>query len=246
MSARLPSFLICAALISSAVVPGTALPAGRATLRAAYLFQDSLADATGSAPALLLVDPLMTSSFEDGEVFGQARRVLRLDGNVLSPEGTNGQQAGLQLATRGLIPPGNYSAEIVFEFLEENPGRYRKILDFSNRQLDNGLYLNPDRLLHIYPSGAVGSTPVSTPGFHHVVLTVGPGGRIAAYLNGVREARTRSPRIMKFGPDRVLSVLLDDAVVALEYADSRIALLRLYRGVLSPSQVAELAQSPLE
>lgn len=231
-----------------------------AVLKATYLFHNGLnAEQTG-VPPLIAVDPLGMGGFETTTVFGQTRTVYRFQGepgcdgyydewgNWHCRDARNG---GLSLDTTGLIPFNNYSVELVFEFLEENV--WRKILDVSDRTDDNGFYVNPapdpygqSGGLEVYPYAA-GGTIFVTSVFHHVVLTNGADGTVRAYLDGTMEIDlSPSDGVMDIAnPARMLHFFLDDAGTRFgEFASGRVALIRIYDGTLSPSEVENLASNP--
>lgn len=231
-------------LVVAAVTLLAAPRAQAALLKATYLFNDNLNAEEAGAPALVAVDPLGLNQFETATVFGQTRRVYHYDGNA-SPAS---QQAGLSLDTTGLIPTNNYSVEIVFEFVEDN-NRWRRILDVRDRASDTGFYVDPIPIdhLHVFPV-ADGSTPFTSPGFHHVALTNAPGvfDTVKAYLDGGLEL-TASTNVMRINNvDDLMNFFLDNNTGPFQndYMDGRVALIRVWEGVLTDSEVQQLAQNP--
>ena len=229
---------VLGALAALFLAAAAAAPARAEFLRGTYLFDFNLGAQEPGAPALLPVDPLGRNRFETALVYGQQRPVYRWDGNALPFT----QQAGLTLPTAGLFPANNYSVELVFQFFEQ-PDSWRRILDGRNRTDDAGFYVDSDNRLAVYPVGS-GVTPWTNNAFHHVVLTNGPGGTVTGFLDGRLEFTLQTDVMNIDNPGRLLHLFLDDAVVAGEYSDGRVALLRVYEGVLSPGQVAELARDP--
>jgi hypothetical protein len=221
-------------------VPASAAPPPVAT----YLFNDTFTAVESFAPALVPVDPLGLSAFEDSLVFGTTRRVYRFDGNLYPVE----EQAGLSLATAGLIPYNAYSVELVFEFTEIN-GAWRRIIDVNNRTSDNGFYVEPGDRLQIWENGGLstGTAVFTTNQFHHVVLTNDSAGIVKAYLDGVLEFTTPSTTVMNINnPDAAMNFFLDnfEGGGQGEFADGRVALVRVYDAILSDGDVAALAQNP--
>lgn len=214
---------------------------------ATYLFQNTLRAEQWWAPALVAVDPLAQNRFESAQVYGQARQVYRLDGNPFPNE----NQAGLALDVRRAIPFTYYSVELVFEYPEADQAfGWRKIIDVHQRQTDTGFYVNPDNVLSVFDGEAgasqelaAGQTAFTAPGFHHLVLTVGLDV-VSAYLDGTRELTTPITRVMNVDPWHLMHFFLDDFATSGEYADARIALLRMYIGTLSDAEVANLARDP--
>jgi hypothetical protein len=219
-------------------------PPGELALQATYLFNDNLLAEEPGAPALVSVDPLGRNGFESANVFGQDREVFRFDGNALPTD----QQAGLALDTTGLIPPNNYSVQMVFRFFNET-GSWRRILDVQDRQSDNGFYVEPGNALQVYGDGvlATGSTPFTTNVFHKVVLTNSSTGVVKAYLDGALELTTPPTAVMNIdNPNQRLNFFLDNLEGGGlgEYSSGQVALIRVYQGVLTGPQVARLAANP--
>lgn len=207
-------------------------------LSATYLFGDHLNPEQESAPALIPHDPLGFNRFEVADVFDSERVVYRLDGTA-TPARDN---AGLMLDTTGLFTPNRYSLEMVFEFVE-GAGTYRKMIDLRDRLSDNGMYLNPSNQINIYPE-TTGTREIAVNRFRHLVVT-NEAGPVQVYLDGTREFSIASTSVMNIdNPANVLRLFVDDEVTTGEYGDSRIALLRVYDGVLSAKAVAMLAKDP--
>jgi len=213
---------------------------------ATYFFSSSLAAQEGGAPALSPIDPLGLNGFETATVFGEQRTVYRWNGNALTPS----EQAGFVVNTTGLLTPNNYSVEIVFEFTEEN-NSWRRIMDTQNRQSDNGFYVEPSDRLQVYNS-VTGTTIFPTNVFQHVVLTNffnGGGQSVTGYLNGILEMVSDTDQLNLDNvnnPDRLLHFFVDNNAgpAQTEFADGRIAMLRLWEGVLTPAQVAAQSRNP--
>jgi hypothetical protein len=209
---------------------------------ASYFFNDTLAPQQAGVPSLVATDPLSANSFVTLSVFGQSRRVYDFVGNT-----TPAQQAGLTLDTTGLITPTNYSAELVFQFTQNN-NAWRRIIDVQNRQSDNGFYVNPSNNLDVFPiSGSTGAFTNSV--FHHVVLTVNTGSIVKAYLDGTLQFQASSP-LMNINnasnPGNLLNLFLDNLTGSGvgEFSSGDIALFRMYDAVLTDAEVAALAANP--
>ncbi len=207
-------------------------------LQATYIFDNTLNAIEAGAPPLQAIDPLGRNRFESALVYGQMRTVYRWDGNALPIT----QQAGLALPTAGLISPNNYSIEMVFEFFDR-PDAWRRILDVRGRTSDTGFYVSFENVLSVFPEGG-GTTPFTNGAFHHVVLTNAPGGTVAGYLDGRLEFTLPTDLMNINNPGSILNFFLDDAEFAGEFSNGRIALARVYEGVLTPDTVAQLARDP--
>lgn len=237
-------------LIVSALLATLALPASAATLVASYDFNNTLAANEGAAPALTAIDPLGANTFESAVVNGQSRTVYRWSGSGSSPS----NNAGLMLDATGLVTVNHYSVAMTFEFTEaaQSGGGWRRILDTRNRQSDSGFYVAPSNQLSLVeigknPQEIVGTTLFSTPGFHQVVLTVTPDGlhqQVDAYLDGHHEATMQTDFYgleNADNPGSLLHFFVDNLVggAEQEYANGRIASLKLYDGTYIPSAVPE-------
>lgn len=232
-----------ALLTSMALLAISALPTAAQTPAATYLFNNTLAAEQGGAPALVSVDPLTANGFTTATVLGSPRTVFQWNGNATP----TGEQAGLTLATSGLIAPGNYSVEMILLFTEQD-NAWRRIIDVENRQSDSGFYVDPTNNLAIYP--VIGSTAAFTNNvFHHVVLTNDAAGTAIGYLDGAQQF-TSTTDLMDVNngnnPGLLMHFFLDNVVAGGqgEFSDGQIALLRLYDAVLTPTQIATLASDP--
>jgi hypothetical protein len=214
---------------------------------ATYNFQNTLTADEPGPPALVPVDPLTLNGFETTTVFGETRVVYRFDGNS-SP---NSEQAGLILDTSTLLSTDLFSIEVVIEFFDK-AGEWRRIIDVSNRQTDSGLYINPSDKLDVYPTGN-GPTTWTNNVFHQVVITNDGSGTVSAYMDGIFQfdLSSASLDLSNFSvqnPGRFLHLFVDNVAAGGqgEFSDGRIALLRLFDYELSPTEVDNLHQSPLQ
>jgi hypothetical protein len=217
-----------------------ATSAHAAALNATYLFNSTLAAQEGGVPALTATDPLASNAFESDTVFGQTRTVYHFVGNASPP----GQQAGLSFDNfSAILPTNNYSAELVFEFLQ-NANAWRRIIDVQNRQSDAGFYVDPGNHLDIFP--VAGSTTTFTNNvYHHVVLT-DSGGTVKAYLDGSLELTAATTVMDINNPQNLMNFFLDNLVGGGvgEYSSGKVALIKLYTGALTDTEVANLARNP--
>lgn len=238
-----------AALAVPALLAAFSTPVSAATLVASYDFNDTLAAQQVAAPALASIDPFGLNGFESAAVNGQTRPVFAWYGSGQDPT----RNAGFSLDATGLVAYDHYSVALTFEFTEgaRFGGGWRRILDTQNRQSDSGFYVNPaDRLEAVeIPLQTPGNTRFATPGFHQVVLAVTPDGahqRLEAYLDGQLElsASTDLFRLDNANnPGHLLHFFVDNTGggAQQEYANGRIASLRLYDGTLVPSAIPEPA-----
>lgn len=221
-----------------------------ATERATYTFANTLFALEAAAPALVASDPLGQNAFETVNVLGQERSAYRWTGNAFPLQ----DQGGLTLDTTGLIPAHSYSVSMVFQFDEpvvpENSptlGVYRRIIDVQDRSSDNGFYVDPNNLLNVYPNTISGTTAWTNDTFHHVVLT-NENTTIKVYLNGLLEFTVDSDLMQVSNDANVMHFFLDNIVGGGEgeYSNGRVALIRLYDGVLTGSEVSQIAADPFQ
>src|SRR5262249_24320935 len=225
-------------LVSSLGGPGGTIQS--VSLRATYLFQDTLYPEQPDVLPLISVDPFGANFFEPDLVYGQIRQVFHYQGDPF-PD----WNAGLTLETYGFIPADNYSVELVFRFLDEPP-TWGRIIDVENPVPDDGFYVSPQNKLQVWESGALVSGPsdVYTGVYRHVVLT-NSGGRVQAFLDGVLEFTSPPTSVMNVRNDQAyMNFFMDDYYISGEYSNGLVALLRVYEGELSAKEVALLAQDP--
>jgi hypothetical protein len=215
-----------------------------ATEVARYEFNNSFAADQSGVPDLVQTDPLGTSAFVTDTVFGSPRTVWAFNG-AASPVTS---QAGVTLNTTGLLTPDSYSVDMVFEFFD-GAGAWRRIIDVQNRQSDSGFYVNPSNDLAVYPvSGSTASWDNDV--YHHIVLTDN-GTQINGYLDGVSQF-TSNTTLMNLdadavnNPDKLMGFFLDNVAAGGqgEWSSGRVALIRVWDGVLTPEEAQELATNP--
>jgi Concanavalin A-like lectin/glucanases superfamily len=209
---------------------------------ATYEFENNFLANEPGAPALAVVDPLGASGFQNDTVLGINRPVWAFNGNA---QPTN-QQAGLTVSTAGLIAPHDYSIDMVFLFTQRD-NAWRRIIDVENRQSDDGFYVDPSNNLDIFPTS--GSTNAwNNNVYHHVVLT-NDGMLVSTYIDGVSQF-SFSTNLMNIdnanNPGATLSFFIDNVVAGGqgEFSDGKVGLIRLWNGVLSPSDAQQIAANP--
>jgi len=181
-------------------------------------------------------------------VLGATRTVWAFNGLASPPD----QQAGLALVTPGLVNAQSYSVDMVLE-LSGGDGGWRRLLDVQDRQSDDGFYVDPSNNLDIYRIS--GSTAAFTTGaYHHVAMTVDGTAAmpiVRAYLDGLLQFSSLTSEMAldadpANNPDQVLGIFLDNIAGGGqgEWSPGRVAILRLWDGVLTDAQAAALAASP--
>src|SRR5262249_13756187 len=113
---------------------------------------------------------------------------LVADGGTLgATRYTFGANQGLEL-TGALANTANYSIELVMEYdTLTNPPAFRKMIDFSQRMSDAGMYVHGS-VTQFFP-GANGADSVTAgTDFHFVFTRNAATNTITTYLNGVLQA----------------------------------------------------------
>lgn len=211
-------FAICATALSAQAAPAPV---------AQYDFNNTLASSVAGAPALTVTDPLGLSGFITDTVFGASKTVWSFQGQPTPLT----DQAGLTLDTTGLLTSNDvYSIELVFQFTQ-GEGAWRRIVDVSSRQSDNGFYVDPSNNLDIYP--VAGGAPFTNDTYHDVFL-VNNAGEVTFYLDGSAQA-TVTTSVMNIDSSNNINLFLDNVVGGGlgEFSNGSISQLRLYNAALT-------------
>lgn len=215
-----------------------------ATLKASYLFNNTLSSSLAGAPSLTLIDPTGTSGFVTDNVFGNNRTVLHI-GGLASPVTSQG---GLTFDNSGsLITQNNYSVALSFKF-EDRDNNWRRIVDVENRQSDDGFYVDPSNHLDIFPVSGSNVTWTNN-AYQNVVLTVASDGTVNGYLQGVGSFTTNTS-IMNIvngnNPGNLVGLFVDNVVAGGqgEWSKADIAVANFYDGVMTQSQVDAFNTNP--
>jgi hypothetical protein len=239
------SSLLVAATLLGALVQAPASAATPVPV-ATWQFNNTLAADEAGAPALTAIDPLGTSGFMLDDVFGETRAVYRFDGDA----NPTSAQAGLVVSTLGLLDNDDaYSIDIVFQF-EANDASWENIFGVSNRQSDNAFYVSPSNQLQVWPT-STGPTLFTFGEYHRVTLTNRGDGTVTAYMDGILQfdLTTDSMDFSSYSvanPERLIHFFADNVVSGgqFEYADGRVALIRLYDVELTEDDVGGLVVPP--
>lgn len=230
--------------LTASLIVAVAVTANAADPVATYQFQGNFNADETAVPALTPVDPQGASTFTVDTALGQPRTVWSFSG-AGSPAD---QQAGLTVSTTRLLSPQAYSVDFVAK-LNDRQGGYRRLIDVQNRQSDNGFYVDPSNNLDVYP--ASGTTAAWTNGvYHHVVVTT-DGATVNAYLDGVSQFVSTTNLLNldldpKNNPAQLIGFFLDNVAGGGqgEWSSGSVALIRLWDGVLTPSEAQALASNP--
>jgi hypothetical protein len=243
-----------ARLVVAAIAAMTiCFPAQAQVAVATYEFNNSYAADQAGVVALNPYAPgAGTLSFVTDTVNVGTQSVTRpvLVRNSSGPPVSQPNQAGVELNTTGLLTNSNiYSVEVVFS-INSNSATYQKLVNTVNNQ-DYGLYLANGKL-DIYDPAQGGDHFGSAPftagpsTYHHLVLTDDgqASNRGSVYLDGSLET-SLVPTNTTLNPNNFMRFFLDDlAGSQSESGPGRVALIRLYDGVLTPSEISTLAAAP--
>jgi Concanavalin A-like lectin/glucanases superfamily len=191
-----------------------------------YRFQGSLGSGVGGAPDLVEIGE-GTSAFTDEGMIG--RSVLsfaRGSGLSLSP-------------TTDLIDGTEYTIEVLFRF--DRPDGYRKIVDFEDGSVDEGLYVL-DGCLNFYPRRSSSAIPIEPDSYVQVVLTRDPSSRVVGYVDGIRQFAFRDTAAIAEIASKTLRFFVDDSVTGGdEYSSGAVSQIRLFDRSLTADEIAALA-----
>jgi Concanavalin A-like lectin/glucanases superfamily len=197
--------------------------AGAATLVADYQFQGTTAS-SGPGPELT-VEGL--PAFPSENVMGTTRQVLSF------PQG-----AALRMAPAGVA--NDYSAVMTFRF--DLVDGYRRILDASNGDLDEGLYVHDGTLDYYDPTGNDNQSvsAVLSPNTYATIALVVNGSTplISGYINGSLALQFAGPSEVD---ENILRFFKDDG--SSEESGGAVSCIRVFSGALSDAEVASIGAS---
>jgi Ca2+-binding RTX toxin-like protein len=185
-----------------------------------YSWDTNFVSSINSSPILDPVDTLGNDI--NDTVFGQAgKSVYRFASN-----------SGLLLNDPN-IPINNYSIELVFTF-DATTG-YRKIIDFSDRVSDTGLYVLDNSLQFYSETAAVGTL---ASGYNHIVLSRASNNTTIIYLNGSEVLSFNDTNgLADLSPNGDLYLFVDDTETGGEHSAGNVSLIGLYNSVLTADEV---------
>ncbi|MFM6534302.1 MAG: Calx-beta domain-containing protein [Dolichospermum sp.] len=185
-----------------------------------YSWDTNFVSSINSSPILDPVDTLGNDT--NDTVFGQAgKSVYRFASN-----------SGLLLNDPN-IPTNNYSIELVFTF-DATTG-YRKIIDFSDRVSDTGLYVLDNSLQFYSETAAVGTL---ASGYNHIVFSRASNNTTIIYLNGSEVLSFNDTNgLADLSPNGDLYLFVDDTQTGGEHSAGNVSLISLYNSVLTADEV---------
>jgi hypothetical protein len=196
----------------------------RANVIADYQFHNSYASSVTGAPDLV---PINTVSFTTATVDGQTTDVAAFT-----------QGSGFRMDAPAGLSAAGYTVVILFSF--DTNGGYRKIIDFSDRAADAGLY-NLNSALDFFPvaAGPDGTIPIST--FVQVALTRTASGQVTGYVDGVQQFTFSDTSGFTVLATNSFNLLIDDFHTSeIEASAGEVARVRLYNSALTVQEVAAL------
>lgn len=155
----------------------------------------------------------------------------------------------------GAINPSTYSIEMQFS-LDDTSG-WRRLVDFKDRTTDNGLYNFSKILQFVVVSGSgfeTGPNDVFWPGKISELVITRDGGtnQFIGYVDGVQQISfedTSEGAVFVNDPtdinNYVIHFLRDDTAIGGESGSGELKRIRIYDGVLTPTQVAQISGSPV-
>jgi hypothetical protein len=229
--------------VAGALAAGLALlavsgaAASAATLKASYLLQGTRASQIAGAPDLVDLGP--GNRFTTETIDGVPRQVLAF------PRG-----GGLSLATDGLVDTVSHS--IVMNVRLDETFGFRRLLDFSGGDADDGLYDLDGRVVLYGASGFGGgdAEPALDGSWVQVALTseatlTGSQWTVAA-LNGAPMQGSVTPRRFRLGADG-LRFFKDNVrgPSRREESAGAVSCILLYDGALTTAELRQVAVDPL-
>jgi len=202
-----------------------------------YRFENSLANSLGAAGSLTAVGPQSGSPYSSVSLYGGTRSVYTTAGTT----GVN-NNSGLAAGMSGLLTAtGDYSIEMVVSL--QSLGGWRKLVDFSNRVSDAGLYVHPSSQLAVYPATSGGGV-LSQNTFYYVVFTKA-AGVVSGYLNGTGSFSLATNAADFSGGSTTLNFFTDDAATGYgEFTNVSVSLLRVRNNALNANEIGALSANP--
>jgi hypothetical protein len=144
-----------------------------------------------------------------------------------------------------LISSNDYSVEMVVE-LSDRDGAWRRLLDSSDRQSDDGLYIDPGNNLDEFPSGNGSGGPFTSNSFFDIFVTVDPSNTVAGYFSGVQQFSVTSTDLDV--ATNTLGFYLDNVVGGGqgEWSAGNVALIKVFDTALTPSEVEAETADPFQ
>jgi hypothetical protein len=122
---------------------------------------------------------------------------------------------------------------------------WRRLLDSSDRQSDDGLYIDPGNNLDSFPNGG-SSSPFTPNTFFDIFVTVDSSNTVTGYFGGVQQFSETSPSL-DIATD-TLGFFLDNVASSGqgEWSSGNVALVKVFNTALTADQVAAETADPFQ
>lgn len=199
-----------------------------------YGFEGNFKSSTGSAKNLKPVGPVRfcppCATFQKDKINGEKQGVWSwLEGDGLR----------LSKAFKVLGKKGKTYTFTMLVKLDSVDG-YRKLVDFDNRNEDEGWYAYDESL---YPYDLdefdYSKQKIQAGKWRQITLTRDKKGLVRGFVDGKKIGKAKDPdKFLTLGSDHILHFLIDDG--SSEHSGGMIARLRVWDDALSPKQVKKL------
>jgi hypothetical protein len=135
-----------------------------------------------------------------------------------------------------------YSVEVIFQF-DEMSG-YNRIIDFSNSNSDNGIYIY-NTCLNFYPIGSIGECPDAFDPVNYKQLVItrdGSSQTMNVYLNGelfTTHVDVDDHYVIGAAPEDSIKFFRDDDMIGNEASSGHVVLIRMADVAMSQDEVEE-------
>jgi len=192
-----------------------------------YRFQGTYGSVVGNAPDLVDVGRSAAAFVFDASV---GRTVLSFSG-----------RGGIALTpATGIVYRDVYTIELLFRF--DRVDGFRKVVDFKDGSVDDGLYVL-DGCLTFYSKNVRASTGMQPHSYVQVVLTRDSSERVVGYVDAVRQFAFRDAAGLAEIAPGTLRFFADDSRTRVQYSNGAVTQIRLYDRALTAGEIAVLACS---
>jgi OOP family OmpA-OmpF porin len=193
-----------------------------------YTFNGNLDEVKGKKPSFIILGSSGQFIEENlPELSNMSKQVYMFSKN-----------SGLQFnnTSSGNIIGESYSIELYFKFAQLNS--WKRVIDFKNRNSDNGAYIF-DGKLNFYKIVTSDIAPVKAEEYTHYVLSRdGNTKTVTIYADGIAKTSFKDTENDAVpGNDNVLNFFYDDLVVGNEASAGAVAFIRIFGYTLSPADV---------
>lgn len=192
-----------------------------------YRFARDYTSSVGNAPDLVGVGQTAAAFVFDASI----------DRTVLSFSGHGG--LALSPAT-AVVYRDVYTIELLFRF--DRVDGFRKLVDFKDGSVDDGLYVL-DGCLNFVPRNERPNRGIERHSYVQVVLTRDSSERVVGYVDAVRQFAFRDAAGFAEIAPETLRFFADDSTTRVEHSNGAVTQIRLYNRALTAGEVAAVACS---